>query len=47
MQVFDLSAVKPHEFVEYGLVCLEKLAALGDICARDTRERMRIMVCTL
>ncbi|KAJ9162850.1 hypothetical protein P3X46_022592 [Hevea brasiliensis] len=43
-QVFDLSDVKPHEFVEYGLVCLEKLAALGDLCARDTREKMRIMV---
>lgn len=44
MQVFDLLDVRPHEFVEYGLVCLEKLAGLGDFCARDTREKMRIMV---
>uniref|UniRef100_A0A2C9ULZ8 Diacylglycerol kinase n=1 Tax=Manihot esculenta TaxID=3983 RepID=A0A2C9ULZ8_MANES len=43
-QVFDLFDVRPHEFVEYGLVCLEKLAGLGDFCARDTREKMRIMV---
>ncbi|WCJ42415.1 diacylglycerol kinase 3 [Euphorbia peplus] len=43
-QVFDLSHVKPNEFVEYGLVCLEKLALLGDYCAKDTRERLRIMV---
>ncbi|KAJ9141235.1 hypothetical protein P3X46_031796 [Hevea brasiliensis] len=43
-QVFDLFDVKPPEFVEFGLVCLEKLAALGDFCARDTREKMRIMV---
>lgn len=43
-QVFDLSVVKPHEFFDYGLVCLEKLASLGDYCARETREKMRIMV---
>ncbi|EEF30636.1 diacylglycerol kinase 4 [Ricinus communis] len=43
-QVFDLSVVKPHEFVDYGLVCLEKMAALGDPCARETREKIRIVV---
>ncbi|GAY48445.1 hypothetical protein CUMW_111700 [Citrus unshiu] len=30
-QVFDLSEVKPHEFVQYGLACLEKLAELGSV----------------
>ncbi|KAJ4950577.1 hypothetical protein NE237_027409 [Protea cynaroides] len=43
-QVFDLSIVKPTEFVQYGLACLENLAALGDDCAKQTREKMRIMV---
>lgn len=43
-QVFDLSDVKPHEFVQYGLGCLEKLAALGDNCAKETREKMRVLV---
>ncbi|KAK4485549.1 hypothetical protein RD792_008192 [Penstemon davidsonii] len=43
-QVFDLSAVKPHEFVQYGLGCLEKLASLGDKLAKETRERLRIVV---
>lgn len=43
-QVFDLLDVKPSEFVRYGLKCLEMLAALGDSCARETRERMRVMV---
>lgn len=47
MQVFDLLDVKPSEFVRYGLKCLEMLAALGDSCARETRERMRVMVCSL
>ncbi|KAL2455360.1 Uncharacterized protein Fot_57596 [Forsythia ovata] len=27
-QVFDLSSVKPHEFVQYGLACLKKFASL-------------------
>lgn len=45
MQVFDLSVVKPHEFIEYGLGCLEKLAEQGDQCAKEAREKMRIMVC--
>ncbi|KAJ6792151.1 diacylglycerol kinase 3-like [Iris pallida] len=43
-QVIDLSIVKPHEFVNYGLGCLEKLAELGDKCARGTRDKLRIMV---
>lgn len=45
MQVFDLSAVKPHEFIQYGLGCLEKLAEQGDQCAKEVREKMRIVVC--
>lgn len=44
MQVFDLADVKPHEFVRYGLGCLEVLARLGDSCAKECRERMRVMV---
>ncbi|KAJ4709397.1 diacylglycerol kinase [Melia azedarach] len=43
-QVFDLSNVKPNEFVQYGLGCLEKLAELGDYCAKDTRQKLRIVV---
>ncbi|KAE9601684.1 putative diacylglycerol kinase (ATP) [Lupinus albus] len=43
-QVFDLSDVKPHEFVRYGLGCLEMLAGLGDSCAKETREKLRVMV---
>ncbi|XP_058067873.1 diacylglycerol kinase 4-like isoform X2 [Magnolia sinica] len=43
-QVFDLSVVKPPDFVQYGLACLEKLALLGDQCAKETREKLRIMV---
>ncbi|XP_024963070.1 diacylglycerol kinase 4-like [Cynara cardunculus var. scolymus] len=43
-QVLDLQTVKPHEFVEYGLGCLENFAALGDSCAKETRERLRIVV---
>lgn len=44
LQVFDLTEVKPHEFVRYGLACLETIAAKGDECARECRERIRIMV---
>lgn len=47
VQVFDLQDVKPNEFVRYGLKCLEMLADLGDSCARETREKMRVMVCSL
>ncbi|KAL5840231.1 hypothetical protein ACOSQ4_012839 [Xanthoceras sorbifolium] len=43
-QVFDLSDVKPNEFVEYGLGSLERLAELGDLCARETREKIRVVV---
>ncbi|KAH7846483.1 hypothetical protein Vadar_014516 [Vaccinium darrowii] len=43
-QVFDLQSVKPHEFVNYGLGCLEKLAELGDSCAKETREKLRVVV---
>ncbi|PQQ12499.1 diacylglycerol kinase 4 [Prunus yedoensis var. nudiflora] len=43
-QVFDLSDVKPHEFVQYGLGCLELLADLGDICAKECRQKIRVMV---
>ncbi|XP_019056868.1 PREDICTED: diacylglycerol kinase 7 isoform X4 [Tarenaya hassleriana] len=43
-QVFDLTEVKPHEFVRYGLACLETVAANGDECAKECRERMRVMV---
>lgn len=47
MQVFVLADVKPFEFVRYGLKCLEILADLGDSCAKETREKMRVMVCSL
>ncbi|KAL6539641.1 Diacylglycerol kinase 4 [Orobanche hederae] len=43
-QVFELSAVKPHVFVEYALRCLEKFATLGDNCAKESREKLRIVV---
>ncbi|CAN0911234.1 Diacylglycerol kinase 3 [Linum grandiflorum] len=43
-QVFELSDVKPHEFVKHGLMCIEKMAVLGDLCAKECREKMRIMV---
>ena len=44
-QVFDLSDVKPNEFVQYGLACLEQLAGLGDVCAKEVREKLRVVVC--
>ncbi|XP_051120362.1 diacylglycerol kinase 3-like [Andrographis paniculata] len=43
-QVFDLLVVKPHEFVQYGLTCLENFASFGDNCAKMTREKLRIVV---
>ncbi|GER52076.1 diacylglycerol kinase family protein [Striga asiatica] len=43
-QVFDLSEVKPHEFVQHGLSCLESFASLGDKCAQETREKLKIVV---
>jgi diacylglycerol kinase (ATP) len=47
VQVFNLLEVSPNDFVRYGLKCLEMLAALGDSCARETREKMRVVVCSL
>ncbi|KAK9705803.1 hypothetical protein RND81_07G082900 [Saponaria officinalis] len=41
-QVYDLSDVKPNEFVQYGLACLEQLA-LGDPVAKQTREKLRVV----
>ncbi|MED6150663.1 hypothetical protein PIB30_074629 [Stylosanthes scabra] len=38
-QVFDLEEVRPHEFIKYGLECLEILADKGDTCAKENRER--------
>ncbi|XVE71761.1 hypothetical protein DITRI_Ditri10aG0177700 [Diplodiscus trichospermus] len=43
-QVFDLQDVKPHEFVRYGLACLEKWANGGDLCAKETRQKIRVVV---
>ncbi|KAK7281584.1 hypothetical protein RIF29_09703 [Crotalaria pallida] len=43
-QVLDLLDVKPDEFIRYGLGCLDVLAGLGDTCAKETRERIRIVV---
>ncbi|XP_022730720.1 diacylglycerol kinase 4-like isoform X2 [Durio zibethinus] len=43
-QVFDLQDVKPHEFVRYGLACLEKWANNGDFCAKEIRENIRVVV---
>ncbi|XP_020993693.2 diacylglycerol kinase 4 [Arachis duranensis] len=43
-QVLDLVDVKPDEFIRYGLKCLEMLADKGDTCAREIRERIRIVV---
>lgn len=45
VQVYDLSSVKPNDFVEYGLGCLENFARLGDYCAKETREKLRVVVC--
>uniref|UniRef100_A0A0R0K8B2 DAGKc domain-containing protein n=1 Tax=Glycine max TaxID=3847 RepID=A0A0R0K8B2_SOYBN len=42
-QVLDMLDVKPHEFLQYGLGCLEMLTGLGDSCAKETRKRIRIM----
>lgn len=43
-QVFDLSVVKPEEFFQHGLHCLEELASNGDLCAQETRDRIRVLV---
>ncbi|GMQ02206.1 hypothetical protein CsSME_00048550 [Camellia sinensis var. sinensis] len=43
-QVFYLRFVKPYEFLQYGLGCLEMLADIGDSCAKETREKLRVVV---
>ncbi|XXG58349.1 hypothetical protein AAC387_Pa04g0675 [Persea americana] len=43
-QVFDLKDVKPSDFVQYGLACLEHMADRGDQCAKETRDKLRVMV---
>ncbi|KAK8501262.1 hypothetical protein V6N12_008282 [Hibiscus sabdariffa] len=43
-QVFDLQEVKPHDFVRYGLACLEKWANNGDFCAKEIRKNIRVLV---
>uniref|UniRef100_A0A0D9VLZ2 Diacylglycerol kinase n=1 Tax=Leersia perrieri TaxID=77586 RepID=A0A0D9VLZ2_9ORYZ len=43
-QVFDLSVVKPSDFINYGLGCLERLAEQGDDCAKNIRKKLRIVV---
>ncbi|KAK5829691.1 Diacylglycerol kinase gamma [Gossypium arboreum] len=43
-QVLDLDDVKPHEFVRYGLACIEKWANDGDFCAKEIRQNIRIVV---
>ncbi|CAM0911325.1 unnamed protein product [Alopecurus aequalis] len=42
--VFDITVVKPSEFVEYGLGCLEQLADSRDHSARLVRHNLRVMV---
>jgi len=36
--------VKPSDFVEYALACLEQLADSGDHSARFVRDNLRVMV---
>uniref|UniRef100_A0A0D9X5U2 Diacylglycerol kinase n=1 Tax=Leersia perrieri TaxID=77586 RepID=A0A0D9X5U2_9ORYZ len=43
-QVFDLTVVKPSDFVEYVLACLEQLADAGDRSAKSIRHNLRVMV---
>lgn len=43
-QVYDLSVVKPKEFVHFSLAVLEQLAELGDYCAKGVREKLRVVV---
>ncbi|CAL5358593.1 unnamed protein product [Camellia sinensis] len=43
-EVFYLRFVKPYEFLQYGLGCLEMLADIGDSCAKETREKLRVVV---
>nr|BAD05689.1 putative diacylglycerol kinase variant A [Oryza sativa Japonica Group]BAD05846.1 putative diacylglycerol kinase variant A [Oryza sativa Japonica Group] len=43
-QVFDLTVVKPSDFVQYVLGCLEQLADAGDHSAKSIRHNLRVMV---
>uniref|UniRef100_A0A0E0I999 diacylglycerol kinase (ATP) n=1 Tax=Oryza nivara TaxID=4536 RepID=A0A0E0I999_ORYNI len=43
-QVFDLTIVKPSDFVQYVLGCLEQLADAGDHSAKSIRHNLRVMV---
>ncbi|XP_074273684.1 diacylglycerol kinase 7-like [Silene latifolia] len=42
-QVYDLSDVKPNEFIHFGLGCLEQLSVLDPV-AKQTREKLRVVV---
>uniref|UniRef100_A0A0E0LSV9 DAGKc domain-containing protein n=1 Tax=Oryza punctata TaxID=4537 RepID=A0A0E0LSV9_ORYPU len=44
VKVFDLTVVKPSDFVEYVLACLEQLADAGDHSAKSIRHNLRVMV---
>uniref|UniRef100_A0A0E0I997 diacylglycerol kinase (ATP) n=1 Tax=Oryza nivara TaxID=4536 RepID=A0A0E0I997_ORYNI len=43
-KVFDLTIVKPSDFVQYVLGCLEQLADAGDHSAKSIRHNLRVMV---
>ncbi|XP_039027436.1 diacylglycerol kinase 4-like [Hibiscus syriacus] len=43
-QVFDLLEIAPNDFVRYGLGCLEKHANNEDVCAKQIREKIRVVV---
>ncbi|EEE68333.1 hypothetical protein OsJ_26615 [Oryza sativa Japonica Group] len=43
-KVFDLTVVKPSDFVQYVLGCLEQLADAGDHSAKSIRHNLRVMV---
>ena len=47
MQVYNLHSIPPKDFLLYGLGTLEKLAENGDECARQTRNRLRIIVSSI
>lgn len=44
VKVFDLTVVKPSDFVQYVLGCLEQLADAGDHSAKSIRHNLRVMV---
>ncbi|GMI97556.1 diacylglycerol kinase 4 [Hibiscus trionum] len=43
-QILDLQEMSPNDFVRYGLGCLEKHANNGDVCAKEIREKIRVVV---